>query len=94
MIILSLLLKLKKENDEEKLSEDELPPHLRKPPPMTIEDLKGKSPEDLKMMNKKGKSLMIFVTVSGDPSKEEAEEITQLWQSSLYNANYEITRYF
>ena len=46
------------------------------------------------MMNKKGKSLMIFVTVSGDPSKEEAEEITQLWQSSLYNANYEITRYF
>jgi hypothetical protein len=88
-----LLKSTLKENDDEKLPEDELPPHLRKPPPITIEDLKGKSPEDLKMINKKGKSLMIFVTVSGNPSKQEAEEITHLWQSSLYNANYEITRF-
>lgn len=85
------------ENDDEAipLTNDELPPHERQPRQMTMDEIKSKykNPEDLQMMNKQGKSLMIFVTVSGNPHANEAEEITQLWQSSLFNANYEVTRY-
>lgn len=36
---------------------------------------------------------MMFVTVSGDPTEQETEEITALWQSSLFNANLQLTRY-
>ena len=74
------------------MSEDELPPHLRKPPQINLNDIKGMNPEKIKMMSKKGKALMIFATVSGNPTKAETEEITKLWQSSLFNANFEITR--
>lgn len=28
----------------------------------------------------------------GDPTEKETEQITQLWQTSLFNANYEIQR--
>lgn len=35
---------------------------------------------------------MMFATVSGDPTEKETDELTALWQSSLYNANIEITR--
>ena len=37
---------------------------------------------------------MMFATVSGNPTEAETEEITGLWQSMLYNANIEITRWF
>lgn len=30
---------------------------------------------------------MTFVTVSDDPSRLESEEITKVWQTSLWNAN-------
>ena len=43
-------------------------------------------------MSKRHKTLMMFATISGDPTQEETEEITALWQSMLYNANIEITR--
>ena len=29
----------------------------------------------------------------GDPTEKETEQITQLWQTSLFNANYEIQRW-
>jgi hypothetical protein len=29
----------------------------------------------------------------GDPEEKETEDITRLWQSSLFNANYEMQRY-
>jgi len=31
--------------------------------------------------------------LSGDPSEKETEQITQLWQSGLFNAHYDIQRY-
>lgn len=34
-------------------------------------------------------SLCVFI---GDPTEKETEQITQLWQTSLFNANYEIQR--
>lgn len=35
---------------------------------------------------------MVFATVSGDPTEKETEELTGLWQGSLFNANYDIQR--
>jgi hypothetical protein len=35
---------------------------------------------------------MMFITVSGEPTQHEAEEITTIWQTSLRNANYDVTR--
>lgn len=49
--------------------------------------------DELKFLAKKGKTIMIFVRVSGNPQRHEAEKITVLWQTSLFNANYEVTRY-
>lgn len=43
-------------------------------------------------MSKKGRTLMVFATVSGDPSEKETEEITGLWQGSLFNANFDVQR--
>lgn len=45
-------------------------------------------------MSKKGRTLMVFATVSGDPTEKETEEITGLWQGSLFNANFDLQRYF
>merc|ERR1712142_373870 len=36
---------------------------------------------------------MVFATVSGDPTEKETEEVTSLWQGSLFNANYDIQRF-
>jgi hypothetical protein len=49
--------------------------------------------DDIQKLNKKGKALMMFVTVSGKPTRDESERITTIWQSSLFNANYEVQRY-
>lgn len=43
------------------------------------------NPEGLLQMTKKGRTLMAFVSVSGKPERHEAEEITKIWQSSLWN---------
>ena len=50
-------------------------------------------PEELLKMSKKGRTLMVFASVSGDPTEKETEEVTSLWQGSLFNANYDIQRY-
>ncbi|XP_078672530.1 LDLR chaperone boca-like [Branchiostoma floridae x Branchiostoma belcheri] len=81
------------EEDEEPLEEDELPEHLRPAPKIDLSNLNPDRPEDLIKMSKKGRTLMMFVSVSGNPTQKETEEITQLWQTSLFNANYEVTRY-
>lgn len=34
-----------------------------------------------------------FTVLPGNPSEKETETITQLWQSSLFNAHYDVQRY-
>lgn len=36
---------------------------------------------------------MTFVNVMGNPTKEEAETTTKLWQTSLWNAHIQAERY-
>lgn len=43
------------------------------------------NPENLLKQSKKGRTIMTFVTVSGNPMRQEADEITKIWQTSLWN---------
>jgi hypothetical protein len=50
------------------------------------------NPENLLKLTKKGRTLMAFVSVDGNPTREETEEITKLWQSSLWNNHIQAER--
>lgn len=51
------------------------------------------NPEALLQQTKKGRTVMTFVTVSGNPTRDEAEEITKFWQTSLWNSHIQAERY-
>ncbi|XP_072258835.1 LRP chaperone MESD [Pyxicephalus adspersus] len=85
------LLEQWEEDDE--IEEGDLPEHKRKPSPVDFTKLDPGNPESILQMTKKGKTIMIFATVSGNPTEKETEEITSLWQGSLFNANYDIQRF-
>ncbi|KAJ7994737.1 hypothetical protein DPEC_G00252580 [Dallia pectoralis] len=80
------------EKDDD-IEEGDLPEHMRSPPPIDFSKIDASKPEELLKMSKKGKTLMVFATVSGEPTEKETEEVTSLWQSSLFNANYDIQRF-
>ncbi|XP_059153101.1 LDLR chaperone boca-like [Physella acuta] len=79
--------------DEDELEEDELPEWKKEPPKIDLASIDPNDPEGLLKMSKKGRTLMMFATVSGNPTNEETEKITQLWHSSLFNAHIETQRY-
>lgn len=84
------------ETDDDPLPPDELPPHKRPPPKLNIpsgdSDLL-KDPEKLMRASKKGKTVMAFVTVANNPSKEETEALTQRWQVGLTNNHMKCERF-
>ncbi|XP_069812762.1 LRP chaperone MESD-like [Dendropsophus ebraccatus] len=80
------------EKDDD-IEEGDLPEHKRKLAPVDFSRLDPKNPESILQMTKKGKTIMIFASVSGNPTEKETEEITSLWQGSLFNANYDIQRF-
>ncbi|KAM9861230.1 LRP chaperone MESD [Aulostomus maculatus] len=80
------------EKDDD-IEEGDLPEHKRSPPPIDFSKVDPSKPEELLKMSKKGRTLMVFSTVSGDPTEKETEEITGLWQGSLFNANYDVQRF-
>ncbi|CAK8697093.1 unnamed protein product [Clavelina lepadiformis] len=79
--------------EEGEIEEGDLPEHLRPSPSVDFAKVDPSDPEAILKMTKKGKTLMMFVTISGNPTQAETEEISTLWQSMLYNANIEITRF-
>ncbi|XP_049459457.1 LRP chaperone MESD [Epinephelus fuscoguttatus] len=79
--------------EDDDIEEGDLPEHRRSPPPIDFTKIDPSKPEELLKMSKKGKTLMVFATVSGDPTEKETEEITGLWQGSLFNANFDIQRF-
>ena len=78
---------------DDDIEEGDLPEHRRSPPPIDFSKVDASKPEELLKMSKKGRTLMVFATVSGDPTEKETEEITGLWQGSLFNANFDVQRY-
>lgn len=51
------------------------------------------NPESLLQQSKKGKTIMTFVTVSGNPTRNEAEDITKIWQTGLWNSQIQAEKY-
>ncbi|XP_043933875.1 LRP chaperone MESD [Protopterus annectens] len=80
------------EKDDD-IEEGDLPEHMRKPAPVDFSKIDPSNPENFLKMSKKGRTLMVFVTVSGSPTEKETEEITSLWQGGLFNANYDVQRF-
>ncbi|XP_007519413.1 LRP chaperone MESD [Erinaceus europaeus] len=80
------------EKDDD-IEEGDLPEHKRPAAPIDFTQIDPSKPESILKMTKKGKTLMMFATVSGNPSEKETEEITSLWQGSLFNANYDVQRF-
>ncbi|NXE48889.1 MESD protein, partial [Casuarius casuarius] len=78
---------------DDDIEEGDLPEHKRPPAPIDFSKIDPGKPESILKLTKKGKTLMMFVTVSGDPTEKETEEITSLWQGSLFNANYDVQRF-
>lgn len=36
---------------------------------------------------------MVFVSVDGNPTRDEAESITKIWQTSLFNSHIQAERF-
>jgi len=84
------------EEDEEPLPVDELPDwDPRKPKPgLDLSDMsKYREPEDFMKASKKGQSVMMFVRVNGNPTRKEAEEISGIWQTGLWNNHVNVDRF-
>jgi len=85
------------ESDDEPLPVDELPdwdPRKPRPPGLDLSDMsKYKDPESLVRASKKGQSVMMFVRVSGNPTRQEAEEISSIWQTGLWNTHIHVDRF-
>lgn len=81
------------EEDDEPLEPDELPEYMRPAPKIDMSKFDPSDPESILKASKKGRMLMTFVTVSGNPTKEETEEITAIWQSSLMNNHIGVDRF-
>ncbi|XP_028133896.1 LDLR chaperone boca [Diabrotica virgifera virgifera] len=81
------------EEDEEPLEPDELPEHLRPMPQINLNQMDPNNPEDMLQATKKGRTLMTFIQVAGNPSRDETEELTKLWQTSLWNNHIQAERY-
>ncbi|EAA09378.3 AGAP005081-PA [Anopheles gambiae str. PEST] len=81
------------EEDDDPLEPDELPEHLRPPPSIDMGSVDASNPENILKLSKKGRTLMSFVSVNGNPTREETEDITKLWQTSLWNNHIQAERY-
>ncbi|KAM3828501.1 LRP chaperone MESD [Vipera latastei] len=79
--------------EDDDIEEGDLPEHKRPSAPIDFSKIDPGKPESILKMTKKGKTLMMFVTVSGEPTEKETEQITNLWQGSLFNANYDVQRF-
>ena len=85
-----------KNDDGDGKDADEESAFRKSPPPsmnINLNDLKTKGLDEMQRLSKKNKPVMVFVTVSGQPTRRETDELTVLWQNSLFNANYQVTRY-
>ncbi|XP_050431898.1 LDLR chaperone boca [Adelges cooleyi] len=81
------------EEDEEPLEPDELPEHLRPSPQIDPTTVNFDDPDAILKASKKGKTLMTFVKVAPKYDKEEADKLTKLWQSSLWNNHIQAERF-
>ena len=83
------------ENDDDIDEEDKFDDNdPRKPGPKVVFDpsMAKDDPMALLKMAKKGKTIMMFVSIAGNPTRQQAEQITGRWQGSLFNAQFQVDR--
>jgi hypothetical protein len=75
------------DEDDEPLPSDELPDgHPKKHiPSLDLTKLDLSSPEELMKASKRGKTVMMFVRINGVADKEEADQLSSVWQVGLQN---------
>ena len=77
--------------DEDDKDDEELG---MKPPKDGVEfDPSKMTPQEMMKMSKKGKTIMIFAQLKGNPEKTETEKITTRWQQGLLNGSIQTERY-
>ena len=83
------------EEDEEPLEPDELPEWDPRRPQPTIDfsKLDMSDTDNVMRATKKGKTVMMFVKVSGKPTPKETEDITSIWQTGLWNTHISADRF-
>jgi len=81
------------DEDEEYEDEGDMPEHKRPKPKMDLSQFDPKDPEGFMKMSKKGQTLMTFVTLHSNPTREKTEELSSLWQTSLQNSHVLTDRY-
>lgn len=80
------------ENDDEEPDPDDLNPYDRPKPKIDLSKLDTSDPEAMMKMTKRGQPIMMFVSVSGNPTRDETEKISSRWQEQLFNANFNFKR--
>ena len=79
------------EDDKDDKDDEELG---MKPPKDGVEfDPSKMTPQEMMKMSKKGKTIMVFAQLKGNPGKTETEKITIRWQQGLLNGNIQTERY-
>ncbi|XP_074415810.1 LOW QUALITY PROTEIN: LRP chaperone MESD [Scleropages formosus] len=80
---------------DESVEGGDLSEHRQPPPHVHVSqtDPSKSSRRNSLKMRKKGKMLMVLVTISDDPTEKVMEEISSLWQRSLFSANFNIQRF-
>jgi len=83
------------EEDEDPLDPDELPEWDPRRPQPTIDfsKLDMSDTDNVMRATKKGKTVMMFVKVSGKPTPKETEDITSIWQTGLWNTHISADRF-
>ena len=83
------------EEDEEPLEPDELPEWDPRRPQPTIDfsKLDMSDTDNVMRATKKGKTVMMFVKVSGNPTPKETEDISSIWQTGLWNTHISADRF-
>lgn len=47
-------------------------------------------PQEMMKMSKKGKPIMLFIGIRGQPDRERTEQVSSLWAQSLQNAHLQV----
>lgn len=81
------------EEDDEPLEPDELPEHLRPSPHLDLSKLDMSDPESILKASKKGKTVMAFINIAGNPSRLETDKLTERYQASLRNNHVTLDRF-
>ena len=84
------------ENDDEKIPNDELPyGHPDRPSYSNIkmEDFDFKDPSSVKKFSNMKKNILVFATLTGNPTKEETEEVSGIWMQGLFNNHIDLQRF-